>query len=189
MKRVWLLLAALFVLVDGGVAWWWHQKREHRFDAEIAAAARRYRVDPALIKAVIWRESRFHPEVEGAAGELGLMQVGDLAVHEWADAEGIAAPTPNFLRSPATNILAGTWYLKKLLARYRDVDDPVPYALADYNAGRTHSLKWSQGRAATNSLLFIDQIGFPMTQRYVKEIMARRAHYAVQFSGMDELSR
>jgi soluble lytic murein transglycosylase len=162
--------------------WWWNWRREHRFDPQILAAAQRYRLDPALIKAVIWRESRFIPHARGTVGELGLMQVGDLAAHEWADAEHLPPLSADQMLSPATNILAGTWYLKKLIARYRAADDPVPYALADYNAGRTHSLRWSQGAAATNSAAFIAQIGFPATQNYVKTILRRRAHYAPEFA-------
>ena len=46
--------------------------------------------------------------------------------------------------------MAGTWYLRKLLRRYPRADDPVVYALADYNAGRTHVLRWNKGPAATN---------------------------------------
>jgi soluble lytic murein transglycosylase len=181
-KCVWLILIALFLIMDAGLVWWWRQRREHRFDREIAVAARRYQMDPALIKAVIWRESSFNPDAVGTSGELGLMQVGDLAAHEWADAEKLGAPALGQLTNPATNILAGAWYLKKLLGRYHAVDDPVPYALADYNAGRSHSLKWSQGAAATNSVLFIEQISFPTTQSYVREILHRQSHYRKQGS-------
>jgi len=37
----------------------------------------------------------------------------------------------------------------------------LPYALADYNAGRANVLKWRNGSAMTNSAALIDQIGFP----------------------------
>ena len=56
-------------------------------------------------------------------------------------------------------------------------DNPLPYALADYNAGRANVLKWAKGAAATNSALFLSQIGFPMTRDYVRAVMARRTHY------------
>ena len=48
---------------------------------------------------------------------------------------------------PGTNTLAGTWYLRKLMRRYAQTDNPLPYALADYNAGRGNVLKWNQGAA------------------------------------------
>ena len=49
-------------------------------------------------------------------------------------------PTSNTAGShrgaPGSNTLAGAWYLAKLLRRYPHADDPLSYALADYNAGR-----------------------------------------------------
>ena len=63
--------------------------------------------------------------------------------------------------NPATNTLIGAWYLEKLLKRYAQTDNPIPYVLADYNAGRSNVLKWNQGRAATNSAAFLWQIDFP----------------------------
>jgi soluble lytic murein transglycosylase len=151
--------------------------REHRFNGVIAAAATRYQMDPALIKAVIWQESRFKPGVRGRAGELGLMQVREAAALEWAADEHIAGFEFTACLDPATNTLAGTWYLKNMLLRYKQADNPLPYALADYNAGRGNVLKWRAGSAMTNSAAFMDQIGFPRTKTYVQSILNRYEHY------------
>jgi len=72
--------------------------------------------------------------------------------------------------------------LKKMLKRYAQTDNPVPYALADYNAGRGNVLKWNAGEAATNSAVFIEQIGFPGTKAYVKSVMQRCEHYRSIFA-------
>jgi soluble lytic murein transglycosylase len=151
--------------------------RDHRFDAEIAAAAARYQVDPALVKAVIWQESRFNPNDRGRAGELGLMQIREAAAFEWASDEHIAGFEHAACLDPATNTLAGTWYLKSILLRYKQADDPLPYALADYNAGRGNVLKWRTGSAMTNSAAFIEQIRFPGTKAYVRSILKRYEYY------------
>lgn len=47
--------------------------RYGKYDELIAAAARRHGVSPSLVKAVIWRESKFDPSMVGQAGERGLM--------------------------------------------------------------------------------------------------------------------
>jgi len=162
----------------GIVAYWgWTYWREHRFDKVIAQAARRYGLEPALVKAVIWRESRFHPDARGRAGELGLMQVREEAAWEWAGAEHVKSFQESDCLNPATNTLAGAWYLSKELRRYSHADNALPYALADYNAGRANVLKWLGGAAATNSQLFIDQIGYPATRAYVRSILRRYEHY------------
>ncbi len=171
------LIFVLLLLAGLSAYRWWEGRLEASQDEPIQAAARRYDVQPALIKAVVWRESRFHPRVRGRAKEIGLMQLQEEAAQEWADAEGIQGFDHEHCLDPGTNTLAGTWYLKKLLRRYLQTDDPVPYALADYNAGRGNLLKWNQGIAATNSAAFIEQIGFPSTKAYVKAVMRRCARY------------
>lgn len=158
----------------------WHYWRDHRYDAIILAAANRYHADPNLIKAIIWRESAFDPQARGRAGELGLMQICAPAAEEWARAEHISTFHHTDCLDPATNTLAGTWYLKKLLKRYPNTDDPIPYALADYNAGRANLLKWDYGSAQTNSALFIDQIQFPTTRAYIQAITTRAHTYHIQ---------
>jgi soluble lytic murein transglycosylase len=181
MMRRWLLLFAGLVLAGALLSWWRHWRREHSQDRPILAAARRYGVDPALVKAVVWRESRFNPDARGKAGEVGLMQLMDEAAQEWAEAERIYPIPEEKLFQPATNTLAGTWYLRKTLRRYTRCDDPVPFALADYNAGRGNVLKWAQGAAATNSAAFLAHIGFPGTRAYVLAIMERRERYRGDF--------
>lgn len=168
----------LILLVLAVAAWlacnYW---REHRFDAQIAAAAARYRLPAALVKAIVWRESRFHPHVRGSAGELGLMQVREDAAYEWAAAEHVAGFEHAQCLDPATNTLVGAWYLHQTLAKYKQADDPLPYALAEYNAGRGNVLKWRTGAALTNSAAFVNQIGFPGTKAYVRAVIRRFHHY------------
>lgn len=176
-----LLFAFLFIGV-GAICLWWNSRVEQSQDNPIRAAASRYSVDPALVKAVVWRESKFNPSVHGRAQELGLMQIREEAAQEWADAEHIVAFQHVHCLDPRTNTLAGTWYLRKLLKRYTLTDNPVPYALADYNAGRGNVLKWNTGEAATNSTFFIEHIGFPSTKDYVKSVMQRYHRYRQLFA-------
>lgn len=177
------LLVAVALLGAAGIFfyWWWQGRLERSQDVPIRAAARRYGVPPALVKAVVWRESRFHPHVRGQHQEIGLMQLQEYAAQEWADSEHLVAFDHENCLDPATNTLAGTYYLKKLLNRYRNTDNPLPYALADYNAGRGNVLKWITGAGATNSESFIAQIQFPRTREYVRAIMERYEYYRPRF--------
>ena len=175
-----MLWFALLVGVAAGYWWrtWWLEQSQ---DGPIRSAAQRYGVEPALVKAVVWRESHFHPRVRGAVGEIGLMQVREGAAREWAVAEKLQAFEHTDCFDPVTNTLAGTWYLNKLLRRYSQTDDPRPYALADYNAGRGNVLKWLGGSAATNSATFIGQMGFPGTKAYVRAVLRRYERYRAVF--------
>jgi soluble lytic murein transglycosylase len=177
-KRRRVILFALLFLIGGTALLLWRAKeREKKFFPQIKAAASRYNVDPLLVKAIVWRESKFHPEVRGRAGEIGLMQIQEIAAQEWADAEHDRAFEHEHCLDPGTNTLAGTFYFSKLLKRYQQTDNPIAYALADYNAGRGNILKWNGSKAATNSSVFIEQIGYPTTKHYVKTVLRRYALY------------
>lgn len=175
----------MFALIALG-AWvtylqWDRSAREHQFDDLIRQAAMRYQIDPALVKAVIWRESRFVPGAQGGKGEIGLMQIGELAAREWAEAEKLSAFQHRQLFDPVMNAHAGAWYLSKMMRRYANTDAPACYALADYNAGRTQVLRWNQGAARTNSTLFLEHIDYPLTRNYVQSILRRALLYQRQF--------
>lgn len=177
-----LMTVALFVLPLAALIalftyQWQERRRELRFEKEIAAASARYKIDAALIKAVIWQESKFNPRATGSAGEIGLMQIRDIAAMEWAEAEKLWSFEHNELFDPAKNILAGSWYLAKLMKRYPHTDNPVPYALADYNAGRTHVLRWNKGAASTNSVAFLEAMDYPGTRQYAIKVMDRYEKY------------
>jgi soluble lytic murein transglycosylase len=178
-----MLLCALIVGVPVAILIWtvrfaWVQaQRARKYDSQIVAAATRYRIDPLLVKAVIWQESRFDQFARGKAGEIGLMQIMEESALEWAEAEKMKDFSQARLWDASSNIYAGTFYLSKLLKRYTNTDNPLPYALADYNAGRTHVLRWNKGAARTNSQVFLAQMDYPGTRKYALSIMKQYEHY------------
>jgi soluble lytic murein transglycosylase len=159
----------------------WRLAREHSQDEVILAAAEQHRVPPALVKAVVWKESRFNPEARGRSGEFGLMQIMPDTAHDWVAAERIQSFTNTHLFDPAKNTRCGAWYLSRLLNRYRRTDNPLPYALAAYNAGPGNVAKWATGSASTNAATFIEKIGFPGTRDYVRSVSKRFEHYQRSF--------
>jgi soluble lytic murein transglycosylase len=73
--------------------------------------------------------------------------------------------------------------LSKAIQRWNARDDAVPFALAEYNAGKTRVDRWireagqkTAGQPVT-AQLFTDSIDFPSTARYVRTILARYDFY------------
>jgi soluble lytic murein transglycosylase len=95
--------------------------------------ARRFRVNPLMILAVIHVESRFDPYAISPAGAKGLMQLRPETAEAVAEEIGAPWTSEEMLFDPEYNILLGTSYLKQLLDRFGDLDA----ALAAFNSGPT----------------------------------------------------
>ena len=158
---------------------WISPARFQQHDALIRAVAAEHRVDPMLIKAVVWQESRFEAQKFGTAGERGLMQVSENAAKEWAE----DAKAENFrveeLFDPKTNLSAGSWYLRRALDHWQNQEDPIPFALAEYNAGASRAQRWAGGDDSKpiSASTFLANIDFPGTRKYVDSIRARYKFY------------
>ena len=92
---------------------WMSPARFHQYDRLMRSVALEHHLDPMLVKAVVWRESRFDPKKRGSHGERGLMQVTEVAAKEWARENKIAGFNPDQLFEPKTNLEAGAWYLHR----------------------------------------------------------------------------
>ncbi|HEX5557108.1 MAG TPA: lytic transglycosylase domain-containing protein [Gaiellales bacterium] len=124
------------------------------YGSDIAAAARKYDVDPALIEAVIQQESGFDPNARSGAGAGGLMQLMP------GTARGLGVTN---VYDPAQSIDAGTHYLRDQLDHF---GGNVRLALAAYNAGP----------GAVESYGGVPP--YPETQSYVSDVLANYARYS-----------
>jgi soluble lytic murein transglycosylase len=158
---------------------WMSPARFHQYDRLIRSVALEHQLDPMLVKAVVWRESRFDPKKRGTHGERGLMQVSEVAANEWSRENKIAGFNPDQLFEPKTNLEAGTWYLHRAMEHWSHQPDPTPFALAEYNAGATRARRWSGGNgiAEISERQFLQKIDFPATRRYVQSIIDRYKFY------------
>lgn len=122
--------------------------------------ARRYRLDPVLVMAIIWVESRFDPQAKSHAGATGLMQLMPRTAKALRDKLDLPA-TP--LSDPAHNIQLGCYYYARLLRRFRGRRD---LSLAAYNAGPARVKRWRKGK------------GLPSASRnYVRSVLKARAFF------------
>lgn len=130
-------------------------------------------LDPALIAAVIYAESRFIDQTSSAGAE-GLMQILPSTAHYIADLSGGTAFESGDLATPQINIAYGSFYLRYLMDKYGE--DPV-LSLAAYNAGEGKVEEWrSSGGGLT-----VAAIPFPETRAYVEKVLDARRDYRSQY--------
>jgi soluble lytic murein transglycosylase len=129
-------------------------------------------LDPALIAAVIYSESKFRDQ-ESAAGAIGLMQITPSTAKYIERLSGGTTFKISDLNDPQINISYGSYLLRRFLDRY---GGNTVAALAAYNAGPGNVDSWG------GSGLQISDIGFPETRAYVEEVLSKRDEYASKYS-------
>ena len=175
------LTLALVILAIGSAALvyvrWLY--REARYDKLIEEIAPKYGVDKFLVKAVIRQESGFDPFALSSTGAIGLMQVMEGAGRDWARATRRENFSRDTLWNERTNIEAGTWYLGQALRYWQrqGVDDPVPFALAEYNAGRGNVQKWLPPTKPWTAREFVAGIKNSGVRYYVGKVSSYYEHY------------
>ncbi len=132
-----------------------------------------YKLDPALVHAVIRQESRFDLQAKSYSGAIGLMQVmpktADYVAKTNKYEEKLSASK---LRLPEMNMKVGQDYIEYLL-KGRYVKGDMVSLLVSYNAGPGNMLKW-RGRMAANEdrLLFIETLPVQETRDYVERVLS-----------------
>lgn len=170
-----LALVALLGLVAAAAIWGpaWYQRLYHPLEYRevIGPAARRARIDPYLVTAVVHAESDFEPEIVSDRGAIGLMQVMPETAEDTLKSRGEDVKvTREMLEEPSFNVEIGSEYLAQLRERY-DGDEAL--ALAAYNAGVANADRWEREEKKDP----VESIGFPETRHFVSKVLKERETY------------
>jgi soluble lytic murein transglycosylase len=151
-------VAATFAVLQSTKPGWWERLwYPLRYEQIVRGHARNYDVDPALLAAVIYQESKFKADSRSKSGAIGLMQLLPTTAKGIALHTGGSAFRVRDLYDPELNVRYGAWYLRHLMIKYRDERT----ALAAYNAGQDNVDRWRRdGRG----------IEFPETRAYVNRV-------------------
>jgi len=130
-------------------------------------------LDPALIAAVIYAETKFDPRTSSTGAE-GLMQIEPATAAYLAKLSGGYRFTTKDLGTPAVNVAYGSYYLRYLLDHYENNE---MLAIAAYNAGVTNVDEWVAKARTQGRSLTVSEIPFAQTQAYVQKVMAAQKEY------------
>jgi soluble lytic murein transglycosylase len=162
-KLFWLIAIGIVIAVTVAVVdvtsppWYERIRYPLRYSEYVRVHAREHSLDPALVAAVIYQESKFKSGAKSSSGAIGLMQLTP------STARGIAIRThgnafrTEDLYNPEINIRYGAWYLDNLFRKYGS----ERLVLAAYNAGQGNVDRW---RARG------EDIQFSETKAYVSRV-------------------
>ncbi|MBS3908804.1 MAG: lytic transglycosylase domain-containing protein [Actinobacteria bacterium] len=180
-------IAIIVVILPFFVIMWYQWSFTDRFDQvfypleykeEIGQASEKYSIDPYLIAAMIYEESKFNPSSESRAGAVGLMQIMP-DTGRWVAGKQKRNFHVGDLLDYRVNIDMGCWYFDYLRDRY----DDERLALAAYNSGHKNVDHWLNKGLHNNVDDLIKTIPFKETREYVEKVMNTRQRYADIYAG------
>ena len=176
MSRLAVVCVALLALLGFGAyvlqtepTWYQRARYPLRYEELVTGHAANYRLEPQLVAAVIYQESKFDPDARSSSGAVGLMQLLPETGQGIADRTGGRAWQPDDLLDPELNVRYGSWYLRHLLDKYGD----ERLALAAYNAGPTNVDRWRADGVG---------IQFDETRHYVERVQELKRVYAEAYA-------
>jgi soluble lytic murein transglycosylase len=150
--------------------WWARLWFPLRYAAIVRGHAANYRLNPALLAAVIEQESKFNTDARSRTGALGLMQLQPTTAKGIAIRTGGRGFVVSDLYKPEINVRYGAWYLRHLLDKYGNEKT----ALAAYNAGQENVDRWLAKR---------EPVQFPETRAYVARVERLKGIYRRTYGG------
>ena len=172
MRRL-ALLGALVAVAGGVIAyavsaepgWYIRLRYPLEYESIIRGHAENYDLEPALIAAVIYRESKFDPDAVSDSGAIGLMQLLPETAQGIAEYTGGSEFRVEDLTDPELNVRYGSFYLRRLLRKY---GGDASLALAAYHAGQGNVDGWLERG---------EGIAFAETRGYVADVLELRERY------------
>lgn len=138
-----------------------------------------FRVDRALIFALVRQESVFEPQAESHVGARGLMQLMPRTARYVNDRNTDRAGTARALLMPSRNLSLGQSYIEHLL-ELDHVSGNLIYLLASYNAGPARLAAWRKRLDDTDPLLFVESMPSFETRRFVRGVLANLWAYRLR---------
>ncbi len=149
-----------------------------KFERHIQREARKRNLSPALLAAIILRESEFDAKAE-YKGAIGLMQIEPETAIAADRRSDLSLDGVKSLTSPSVNISIGSYYLRYLLSLY---DENRLLALAAYNAGHSRVDRWLEdAQNEGREIAKVTDIPLRQTQQYVDKVLSADRYYEKKF--------
>ena len=149
---------------------------QQQFEKSSTAAS----IAPTWAYGIARSESLFMRDVRSSAGAVGLMQLMPATGREVA--KNISLPYSGIatLTNPESNIRLGTSYLAQMSQQF---SGNQVLATAAYNAGPHRVMRWLPEKSSEDARVWIENIPFNETRKYVKRVLAAQAIFHWRMTG------
>lgn len=154
-------------------------------DEYIEKYSERFELDPWLVLAVIWVESKFDNTATSSKDARGLMQITP-QTGQWASEKlKLEDYEDELLYDPETNIKIGSWYLDNLRTQF---DGNFELVLAAYNGGSGNVTEWLGNKEYSDDGKTLKKIPFEETENYVMRVFKTYDKYRELYENDDSIS-
>lgn len=163
-----LFILIISMMILSQMNWFWRLIYPLKYENIIISNAEEFNIDPALVAAMIFVESKYISSAQSHRGAMGLMQImpetgvwiaEQLAITEFKEVK---------LLEPAINIMFGCWYIANLKQQF---DNELIVVLAAYNAGRGNVKGWLDNNNWDGKGATIGNLPFEETRNYIKKVL------------------
>lgn len=144
------------------------------YRTEILWAARRRKVDPRFVLALMRQESSFRPDVRSSAAARGLLQLTIDTANKYKVAAGYPNVQPEDLYDPKINI---TIALEEIADHQKQFGGLYEAIAASYNGGDDNAARWLSHTNPKEPGIFASEVGFTETKDYVFKVMTNYRIY------------
>lgn len=141
---------------------------------EILEYARKKRLDPRFILAIMKQESTFRPSIQSASAARGLLQLVIDTALKYNKRAGFPVIKPDDLYVPRINIAIGCEYIAALRDEFGGLNEAIA---ASYNGGEDNAARWLARAKSKDPGVFASEVGFAETKNYVFKVMTNYRVY------------
>ena len=184
-KQITLLIVLTVLIIGAFIVYFnldglWKMLYPLKYEEMVFKHADFFDLDPYLVTAIMYRESRFNEKAVSPKGAIGLMQImPDTAAWIAKNLDQKDFKTED-LYKPDVNIHFACWYLADLS---REFKGNIILILAAYNGGRGNVQKWVNNNNFSGNVQEIAQIPFPETQKFVNSVLTLYQRYVQLYQG------
>ncbi|MCO4811976.1 MAG: transglycosylase SLT domain-containing protein [Gammaproteobacteria bacterium] len=149
---------------------------QQQFELHSSAA----KISPTWAYGIARSESLFMRDVRSSAGAIGLMQLMPATGRQVAKEIRLPYSGLATLTDPESNIRLGTSYLGQMAERF---GGNRVLATAAYNAGPHRVDRWLPEQGSEDARVWIENIPFNETRKYVKRVLAAQAIFHWRMTG------
>jgi len=138
------------------------------FRVEVLQYAKKHKIDPRFVLAIMKQESSFRTDVKSSAAARGLLQLVMDTALKYNKKAGFPTLQPDDLYVPRINIAIGCEYIADLKAEFGGLYEAIA---ASYNGGEDNARRWLNRSKPKDAAIFTSEVGFAETKNYVFKVM------------------